>query len=79
MKNCYKTQILCPICGHDRVIYLQKRLKSLSCPVCHQKLFMTYATGNQDEVDQHGFSFYANELFKHGDTAKAIDEVFGCG
>lgn len=46
------------------------------CPVCHELLFLRYATGERGELDKQGFYFHAFEPYGIEEINEELLEAF---
>ena len=84
-----KVAMACPFCGHTESTQVLRRYSFISCPKCHEKLFLRWAAGTPGKLDEKGFYYKAEtkfhsrhedekpdefaEMFKHSDQEGVPD------
>ncbi|HEM6182069.1 TPA: hypothetical protein VCA04_001380 [Streptococcus suis] len=58
-----KVDLQCPYCGFCKVLKTASYRKGITCPTCKQAIFLSWATGVEGELDNHGCYFHAYEPF----------------
>lgn len=71
-----KVDLQCPFCGNCQVFKLMSFRKALSCPSCHQAVFLAYAGSQKGDLDEHGNYFHAYEPFNLKSINSEFREVF---
>lgn len=58
-----KVDLQCPFCGFCKVMKIGTHRKAINCPTCEQPVFLSWATGIEGQLDEHGYYFHALEPF----------------
>lgn len=61
--NKVKVDLQCPFCGFCKILKIPSHRKGITCPSCQQSVFLSWSTGVEGYVDEHGFYFHAYEPF----------------
>lgn len=63
-----KVKLDCAYCGFSGTVR--------ALPICHELLFLRYATGERGELDKHGFYFHAFEPYGIEEINEELLEAF---
>lgn len=58
-----KVDLQCPYCGFCKILRTASHKKGVACPDCRQSVFLSWATGVEGCIDEHGCYFHAYEPF----------------
>lgn len=61
--NRVRVDLQCPYCGLCKILKTTSHRKAIICPTCKQSIFLSWATGVEGYVDEHGYYFHAHEPF----------------
>ena len=71
-----KVDLQCPFCGHCKVVKVGAHRKAITRPSCKQAIFLSWATGIEGEIDEHGYYFHAVEPFNIRKINQEFQDVF---
>lgn len=71
-----KVDLQCPFCGHCKVVKVGAHRKAITCQSCKQAVFLSWATGIEGEIDEHGYYFHAVEPFNIRKINQEFQDAF---
>lgn len=74
--NKVKVDLQCPFCGYCKVLKIPSHRKGITCPSCQQSVFLSWSTGVEGYVDEHGFYFHAYEPFNIHKINQEFNDAF---
>lgn len=66
----------CPFCGCAKRWKVPSYFKFMNCPDCQGSIFLSWATGVKDELDENGFYFKADSPMKFKDQTDEFEDMF---
>ncbi|HEP2841403.1 MULTISPECIES: hypothetical protein [Streptococcus] len=72
-----KVDLQCPYCGFCKIFKIAQHRKAITCPSCNQSIFLSWATGIEGVLDNHGCYFHAYEPFNIRKINQEFKNVFG--
>lgn len=66
----------CPFCGCAKRWKVPPYFKFMNCPDCQGSIFLSWATGVKDELDENGFYFKADSPMKFKDQTDEFEDMF---
>lgn len=74
--NKVKVDLQCPYCGFCKILRTVSHRKAITCPTCKQPVFLSWATGVEGELDNHGYYFHAFEPFNIRKINQEFQHIF---
>ncbi|HEM3698060.1 TPA: hypothetical protein U1C85_001124 [Streptococcus suis] len=74
--NKVKVDLQCPYCGFCKFLKTASYRKGITCPTCKQAIFLSWATGVEGELDNHGCYFHAFEPFNIRKINQEFQDAF---
>lgn len=68
-----KVEVACPYCGFTNVSKVSYGYRFMKCPNCHEKIYLSPATENFGEKDEHGYYYKAYKPY-YDDESKKVDD-----
>ena len=66
----------CPFCGCTKRRKVPSYYKFMNCPDCQGSVFLSWATGVKDELDENGFYFKADSPMKFKEQTDEFEDMF---
>ena len=66
----------CPFCGCAKRWKVPSYFKFMNCPDCQGSIFLSWATGVKDELDENGFYFKADSPMKFKEQTDEFEDMF---
>lgn len=66
----------CPFCGCAKRWKVPPYFKFMNCPDCQGSIFLFWATGVKDELDENGFYFKADSPMKFKEQTDEFEDMF---
>ena len=66
----------CPFCGCAKRWKVPSYFKFMDCPDCQGAIFLSWATGVKDELDENGFYFKADSPMKFKEQTDEFEDMF---
>ena len=66
----------CPFCGCAKRWKVPSYFKFMNCPDCQGSIFLSWATGVKDELDENGFYFRADSPMKFKEQTDEFEDMF---
>ena len=66
----------CPFCGCAKRWKVPPYFKFMNCPDCQGSIFLSWATGVKDELDENGFYFKADSPMKFKEYTDEFEDMF---
>lgn len=66
----------CPFCGCVKRWKVPPYFKFMNCPDCQGSIFLSWATGVKDELDENGFYFKADSPMKFKEQTDEFEDMF---
>lgn len=66
----------CPFCGCAKRRKVPPYFKFMNCPDCQGSVFLSWATGVKDELDENGFYFKADSPMKFKEQTDEFEDMF---
>ena len=66
----------CPFCGCAKRWKVPPYFKFMNCPDCQGSVFLSWATGVKDELDENGFYFKADSPMKFKEQTDEFEDMF---
>lgn len=66
----------CPFCGCAKRCKVPPYFKFMNCPDCQGSVFLSWATGVKDELDENGFYFRGDSPMKFKEQTDEFEDMF---
>lgn len=66
----------CPFCGCAKRWKVPSYFTFMNCPDCQGSIFLSWATGVKDELDENGFYFKAGSPMKFKEQTDEFEDMF---
>ena len=66
----------CPFCGCAKRWKVPSYFKFMNCPDCQGSIFLSWATGVKDELDENGFYFKADSPMNFKEQTDEFEDMF---
>lgn len=66
----------CPFCGCAKRWKVPSYFKFMNCPDCQGSIFLSWATGVKDELDENGFYFRGDSPMKFKEQTDEFEDMF---
>ena len=66
----------CPFCGCAKRWKVPSYFTFMNCPDCQGSIFLSWATGVKDELDENGFYFKADSPMKFKEQTDESEDMF---